>query len=176
MAASGSRAARGWVAAAAAASILLSGCAAWAVVAGSPSAGSLALAAGAVLVAVAAAVPRAPRDGGARERVLVALADRAFDGAILGSIVWANRADRPALAGAVLVVFGLSTLSAYARTRAVALGYALTEFPLTSVARVGVVALAVLLGWGASPFVGLAAWLAVSTVIRVSQVWKEGLA
>ena len=40
----------------------------------------------------------------------------------------------------------------------------------------GVVALAILLGWGPAPFVGLAVWLAGSTVVRASQVWKEGLA
>jgi CDP-diacylglycerol--glycerol-3-phosphate 3-phosphatidyltransferase len=173
---SGSRAARGWVAAAAATTVVLAGLGAWAVVAASSVDGALVLAAAAALVVTASAVPRERDRGSARERVLVALADRAFDAALFGALVWANRSTSPALAAAALWCFGLSSLSAYARARAVALGYDLDHFALTSVVRAGVVALAILLGWGTAPFVGLAVWLAGSTVVRASQVWKEGLA
>ncbi|MFM8944464.1 MAG: hypothetical protein ACKOI0_04380 [Actinomycetota bacterium] len=172
----GSRAARGWVAATCAATMLLAGAAGWAIVVGAPTAGALTLVAGGTLVAVAAAARRDGRTGSPRERVLVALADRTWDGAVLGSLVWANRIENPGLAAAVLWCFALSALAAYARTRGVALGYALDIFALTSVVRVGVTSLAVLLGWGTTPFVGLAVWLAGSALVRASQVWKEGLA
>lgn len=165
--------ARGSVILACVASVLGAFGAAWCVLAGRGGAGPIALLAGAALIAAAAATGRPGRP---RERVLVSVADRVYDGAILGAVVWIARADAPGLAAAALVAFGLGTLAAYARARACGLGYDLSSFAPVSVLRVAIVGLALTLGWGMTAYVALAVWQFASAAIRVSQVWKEELA
>ena len=140
---------------------------------GRSDAGPLALLAGAAIIAAAAATGRPGRP---RERVVVSIADRAYDGAILGAVVWSARADDPGLAAAALVAFGLGTLAAYARSRACGLGYDLAFLAPVSVTRVAIVGLALSLGWGTAAYVALAIWQFGSVVVRVAQVWKEQLA
>lgn len=165
--------ARGSVVLACVASVAGAVGAAWCVLADLVGAGPIALLAGVALIAAAAATGRPGRP---RERVLVSVADRAYDGAILGAIVWVARADAPGLAAAALIAFGLGTLAAYARARACGLGYDLSSFAPVSVVRVAIVGLALSLGWGAAAYVALAVWQFASVATRVSQVWKEELA
>lgn len=146
---------------------------AWLVLGDWSGAGPVALTAGATLIAAAAATGRPGRP---RERVLVSIVDRAYDGAILGAVVWTARADDPAVAAAALVAFGLGSLAAYARARACGLGYDLAFLAPVSVVRVAVVGLALWLDWGAGAYVALALWQFGSAAVRVSQVWKEELA
>lgn len=167
------RGARGGVVLACVASVSVAAAAAAAVIAGRSVAGPLAIVAGALIVGAAAAVGRPGRP---RERILVAIADRAYDGAILGAVVWVVRSAEPALAAAALSAFGLGTLAAYARARACGLGYDLAFLAPVSVVRVAIVGLALTLGWGAPAYVALALWQAASGIVRVAQVWKEGLA
>ena len=165
--------ARGSVVLACAVSVLGALGSAWCHLVDRAGAGPLALLAGVALIAAASATGRPGRP---RERVLVSVADRAYDGAILGAVVWVARADAPGLATAALVAFGFGTLAAYARARACGLGYDLASFAPVSVVRVAVVGLALSFGWGTAAYVALAVWLFASAAVRVSQVWKEELA
>jgi hypothetical protein len=165
--------ARGSVVLACAVSVLGAIAAAWSILAGHAAAGPVALLGGTALIAAAAATGRPGRP---RERVLVSIADRAYDGAILGAVVWVARADAPDLAAAALVAYGLGTLAAYARARACGLGYDLSSFAPVSVVRVAIVGLALSLSWDTVAYVALAVWQFASAAIRVSQVWKEELA
>lgn len=136
-------------------------------------AGPVALVSGALLIAAASATGRPGRP---RERVVVSVADRVYDGAILGSIVWSALDHEASLAAAALIAFGCGTLAAYARARACGLGYDLNIFAATSVTRVALVGLALCFGWGAPAYVLLAIWYSASASVRVSQVRKEELA
>ncbi|MFM7718813.1 MAG: hypothetical protein ACKO8G_04890 [Actinomycetota bacterium] len=168
------RRARPGVALACAAVVVASAAAGTLVVSGERAgAGPVVLAAGFLLVAAASATGRPGRP---RERVLVSLADRALDGCVLGALVWSARRADPGLAAAALLCFALGALAAYARARACGLGYDLGWLSPISAVKTGGIGLALLLGWGTGGYLAIAAWLAVATIVRVSQVWKEELA
>lgn len=140
----------------------------------SVGAGPVALLAGGLLVIAAAGRPFDRRP--AIERILIGLTDRMFDGAILAALVWTSRASEPTLAGAALACFAFGSLAAYARARALGLGYGVEFLSQISVIKVGGVGLTLLLGWGTAGLLSVTAWLLVSTLVRVSQVYKESLA
>lgn len=143
------------------------------ILASSDVAGPVALVAGASLVAATWSMGRPARP---RERVLVSVADRIYDGAILAPVIWVALADRPALAAAAMFAFGSGTLSAYARARACGLGYDLSFMSPASTTRVALLGLALTFGWGTSAYVVLAVWYLLSAAVRLSQVRKEELA
>jgi hypothetical protein len=111
--------------------------------------------------------------GGYTERMLDALLDRVWDGAVLGAIAWATRESAPAVAGAALVALGASFLSSYIRARGASLGYSVEESHITRGLRYGLVVLSLL---SMSPFWPLAASAAVAVLavgVRSTQVLKE---
>ncbi len=133
---------------------------------------------GALLTAVAAAglmVGGVLAHGGRllRERTLDSFVDRLFDGAVLGSIVWIERAERPEAAAAALVALAASFLGSYMRARGNSLDYRVEESMVTRGIRYGLIVLALALGlpdwllWVLSVFAILAAF------VRASQVAKE---
>jgi CDP-diacylglycerol--glycerol-3-phosphate 3-phosphatidyltransferase len=133
---------------------------------------------GALLTAVAAAglmVGGVLAHGGRllRERTLDSFVDRLFDGAVLGSIVWIERAERPEAAAAALVALAASFLGSYMRARGNSLDYRVEESMVTRGIRYGLIVLALALGlpdwllWVLGVFAILAAF------VRASQVAKE---
>ena len=107
------------------------------------------------------------------DRMLDALLDRSWDGAVLGAIAWAARAGRPDVAVAALVALGASFLSSYVRARGAALEYSVEESHVTRGLRYGLVASGLML---ASPFWPLCAAAVLSglaLLVRGSQVVKE---
>lgn len=136
-------------------------------------AGAVALLSGALLIAAASA---AGRPGRPRERVMVSVTDRVYDGAILAPVIWSALGDDAPLAATALVAFACGTLAAYARARACGLGYDLNLFAAASVTRVAILGLALTFGWGAPAYLLLAGWYFGSAAVRVSQVRKEELA
>lgn len=137
-------------------------------------AGPVALLAGGLLVIAAAGRPDQPRP--AVEKVLIGLTDRVFDGTILAAIIWTARSSDPGLAAAALACFAFGSLAAYARARALGLGYNVAFLSPISVVKVGGVGLTLLLGWGSAGLIAVTTWLIIATTVRVSQVWKESLA
>jgi hypothetical protein len=133
---------------------------------------------GALLTAVAAAglmVGGVLAHGGRllRERTLDSFVDRLFDGAVLGSIVWIERAERPEAAAAALVALAASFHGSYMRARGNSLDYRVEESMVTRGIRYGLIVLALALGlpdwllWVLGVFAILAAF------VRASQVAKE---
>jgi hypothetical protein len=96
-----------------------------------------------------------------------------FDGVVLGSIVWAERLDRPGAAAAALVGLGASYLGSYVRARGNSLDYRVEESMVTRGIRYGLVVLALLLDLPAWLLWGLAAFALLAAVVRVSQVAKQ---
>ena len=110
--------------------------------------------------------------GGPVDRMLDALLDRGWDAIVLGTIVWANRTERPAISVAALAAFCLSALSSYVRARGASLEYSVEESHLTRGLHYGLVigALALEQAW--------ALWVAaavsgLAVAVRTSQVARE---
>jgi hypothetical protein len=132
--------------------------------------GVAALVAGVLLVTAGLLLPR---DGARRERMLLSFADRAFDGAILGSLAWATRLPDPATAAGALLALAAGFLAAYIRARGAALGYLVEEGAGTRAIRCGLIAIALIAGWTAWAVYVVAIWMLLVAALRASQVAKE---
>jgi len=147
------------------------GLATWAILDGKlPPGGWAALGAGILLVAAGVLASRA-RD--ARARFLVSFADRAFDGAVLAAVAWVSRTALPSAAAGAMLALAAGFLAAYVRARGSALDYLIEEGAGTRAVRIGLVATALLAGWTEWALFGVAAWMLLVTLLRVSQVAKE---
>jgi hypothetical protein len=143
---------------------------AWLVVAGEPRQGGAFAAGGAVLLLVGG--HRANHGaGGPVDRMLTELLDRAWDGLLLGAIVWETAAEG-AVAVAAIVALTASYLCSYVRARGAALGYSLEESHVTRGLRYGLVtwSLVAVATW---PIWGAAILCVLTALVRVSQVAQE---
>ena len=109
----------------------------------------------------------------ALDRMLDALLDRLWDGAILASIAWTARRRRPHIAAAALAALGASFLSSYVRARGASLGYTVEESHVTRGIRYALIVAGLAFGW-----LGWTVWTAfgisvLAVVVRTSQVAKE---
>jgi len=144
--------------------------AAWLVVDSRPREGGFAAALAAVLLLVGG--HRANHGaGGPVDRMLTELLDRAWDGAVIGAIVWeTGTVGRPSVAA--MVALTASYLSSYVRARGAALGYSVEESHVTRGLRYALVTIG-LVGGDEWP-IALTAVLAVLTAfVRISQVTQE---
>ena len=143
---------------------------AWLIVADSPRVGGYVAAAAASLLLVGG--HRANHGaGGPVDRMLTELLDRAWDGAILGAVVWESGASGWASVAAI-VALAASYLSSYVRARGAALGYSIEESHVTRGSRYALVTSALITGgtW----LIGVAALLSVlAALVRVSQIASE---
>jgi hypothetical protein len=147
--------------------VVVSASAAWQVIAGETKvAGILALAAGAFIFA-------GGRLASTRiDRMLEAIADRIWDVAIFGSLIWASRTADRSLCAAALVAFSTSSLAAYERTRGNALGYPIEEGIVTRAVRFCAVSIGLISGLASAGTWAAAGWCAIAVAIRASQVAK----
>ncbi|HYG73117.1 MAG TPA: hypothetical protein VEC15_12655 [Actinomycetota bacterium] len=132
------------------------------------TAGWIALAAGAVLVA--AGVLLQPNDRTAR--VVLSFADRAFDGLLLGALAWVTRSTRPSVAAGALIALAAGFLASYIRAKGGSLGYGVEEGVVTPVIRYVAFAVA-LLADAAWAIWTIAVVNLLAAVVRASQVAKE---
>jgi hypothetical protein len=105
--------------------------------------------------------------------MLSELLDRAWDGAVLGSIAWIARDALPHIAVGALVAMCASFLSSYVRARGAALSYSVEESHVTRGARYALVAGGLAFGW-----LGWTVWVAaavsvIAAIVRTSQVAAE---
>jgi phosphatidylglycerophosphate synthase len=112
-------------------------------------------------------------DGTAFDRMLDALADRTWDGAILGSIAWTAHGIDEATAAAALLALCASFLSSYIRARGASLGYTVEESHVTRGVRYALVVYGL---WAAA--LSWTLWVAaaislMAVVVRTTQVAKE---
>jgi hypothetical protein len=148
------------------------GVAAWLVVQRAPRLGGAFVVASAASLLVAG--HRANHGAGRHpERMLDALLDRAWDGAILGAVAWSERSGDPAVAAAALVALGASFLSSYVRARGAALGYSVEESHVTRGLRYGLVGAGLLSGHPLWPIWAAAGVSTLALLVRSSQVLKE---
>ncbi len=111
--------------------------------------------------------------GGPAERILDALVDRAWDGAVLGAIVWWARGEAPHAAAGALVALGASFLSSYVRARGASLGYAVEESHVTRGLRYALIVFGLAtngLGWTVWATACVAT---LAAIVRAGQVAKE---
>jgi hypothetical protein len=108
-----------------------------------------------------------------RERALDSFVDRAFDGLVLGSIVWIERTAEPHASAAALVALAASFLGSYVRARGNSLDYRVEESMVTRAVRYGLVVLALALELPTAALWTLAALTLLSAFVRLSQVAKE---
>jgi hypothetical protein len=112
-------------------------------------------------------------DGAAFDRMLDALADRAWDGAILGAIAWTAHGVDTGIAAAALVALCFSFLSSYIRARGASLGYTVEESHVTRGVRYALVVYGL---WFAA--LSWTLWTAaaisiMAVIVRTTQVAKE---
>lgn len=108
-------------------------------------------------------------------RLFDPLLDRVLDGAVLGSIAWAERETRPAVAAGSLVALGASFLSSYVRARGASLGYDVQESTVTRGIRYALIAAGLGLGWLEWSVWAAASLALLASLIRSIQVAKEEL-
>jgi hypothetical protein len=114
-----------------------------------------------------------PRDGARRQRLILSLVDRAFDGAILSALAWETRDVAPATAAGALVALVAGFLAAYVRAKGASLGYSIDESLGTRIIRWGLVSAALLGGGAAWAVYADAILMLLATAVRTSQVAKE---
>jgi hypothetical protein len=114
--------------------------------------------------------------GGPVDRMLTELFDRAWDAAILGSIVWVSYGTRPTLAVGALVALCASYLSSYVRARGAALGYSVEESHVTRGIRYGLIAAGLLFSWLPSMVWVAAVASTIAAAVRTGQVAREARA
>jgi hypothetical protein len=108
------------------------------------------------------------------ERTLDSFADRVFDGAVLGTVAWVERADgHPSASAGALVSLAAGFLGSYVRARGNSLAYRLEESAVTRAIRYALVAAALAAGSPAWLLWALAVFLLLAATVRVSQVAKE---
>jgi hypothetical protein len=111
--------------------------------------------------------------GGPLDRLLTELSDRAWDGLVLGAIVWESKTDDPRVALGALVALCASFLSSYVRARGAALGYAVEERHVTRGIRYALVTAGLVLGWLGWTVWTAAAMSALAATVRTGQVAEE---
>ena len=102
--------------------------------------------------------------------------DRAFDGALLGSIAWTAREADPAVSAGALVALGAGFLASYVHARGSALGYEVEDGWPTRLLRYALLAAGLLLNGLSWAIWAVAAASIVSTAIRTSRVARQGRA
>jgi hypothetical protein len=112
-------------------------------------------------------------DGTAFDRMLDALADRAWDGAVLGSIAWAAHGSEEGIAAAALVALCASALSSYIRARGASLGYTVEESHVTRGVRYALVVYGLWFDALTWTLWTAAAISILAVVVRTTQVAKE---
>jgi len=148
------------------------GGAAWLVLVREPHPGAILTGAGGALLLIGG--HRANHGAGTPfDRMLDALLDRVWDGAILASIAWAARGVDERIAAVALIALGTSFLSSYVRARGAALGYTVEESHVTRGIRYALVVAGLAFGW-----LDWTLWAAATTsflavAVRTSQVAKE---
>jgi hypothetical protein len=146
---------------------VLAAAAGWLIGASRPVAGgALALIAGGLIVA-----------GSRRSRetvdlILESLADRIWDVAVLGSMIWTYRSSNRGLAAAALCAFALSSLAVYERARGDALGYPIEDPIPTRAVRFIAVGIGLAAGVASLGTWIAAGWCALTVGVRASQVAK----
>ena len=109
--------------------------------------------------------------GGPVDRAVTEFADRLWDGAILGAVVWT--AGETAVGMGALVALCASFISSYVRAKGASLGYSVEESHITRGIRYALVSLGLMTG-----ALGLAVWSAaalsvLAALVRTSQVARE---
>jgi len=112
-------------------------------------------------------------DGAPFDRMLDALLDRVWDGAVLGSIAWATDGVMSGVTGGALVALGASFVSSYIRARGASLGYTVEESHVTRGIRYALVVYG--LGFDQLRWTlwTAAAISILAVVVRTTQVAKE---
>lgn len=113
--------------------------------------------------------------GGPVDRMLTELFDRAWDGTILGSVVWVTRSSEPAIALGAVLALCASFLSSYVRARGAALGYSIEESHLTRGIRYALVTAGLSLDQLAWTVWAAAGLSVLAALVRTSQVAREEL-
>lgn len=131
--------------------------------------------AGAATAGAGALLAAARRLAGARgfDPIMASFVDRAFDGAVLGAIAWALRAEDPAGAVGALFALSASSIAAYVRARGAALGYGVEEGTALVVLRYTLVAGGLAFGPIGAAVWTVAALSGLALLVRSSQVLKE---
>ncbi|MGE5227110.1 MAG: hypothetical protein ACM3OO_09585 [Planctomycetaceae bacterium] len=112
-------------------------------------------------------------EGGPVDRMLTELFDRAWDGCVLGAVVWTTRDLQPSVAAGALLAVCASFLSSYVRARGAALGYSVEESHVARGIRYALITAGLLFGW-----LGWTVWAAagvsvLAVVVRTGQVARE---
>jgi hypothetical protein len=137
-------------------------------------AGAAVAGAGVALLVGGALARRSPGAGWLRRWWFIESAiDRAFDGALLGSIAWTAREADPAVCAAALVALGAGFLGSYVHARGAALGYEVEDGWLTRLLRYGLLAAGLLLDELSWAVWAVAAVSIAAIVVRTSQVAKQ---
>lgn len=144
----------------------------WFVIASDLTAGGVCAAAGGALLLLG--THRANHGaGGPVDRMLGELLDRAWDGAVFGTIAWIERSAEPHVAVGALVALCASFLSSYVRARGAALLYSVEESHITRGVRYALVSYGLLarsLEWTVWAAAGLSV---LAALVRTSQVAQE---
>lgn len=137
-------------------------------------AGAAVAGAGVALLVGGALAGRSPAAGWLRRWWFIESAiDRAFDGALLGSIAWTAREADPAVSAGALVALGAGFLGSYVHARGAALGYEVEDGWLTRLLRYGLLATGLLLDELSWAIWAVAAVSIAAALVRASQVAKQ---
>ncbi|MGZ4131467.1 MAG: hypothetical protein ACXVWF_00340 [Actinomycetota bacterium] len=112
-------------------------------------------------------------EGGPVDRMLTELFDRAWDGFVLGAIVWATHDVQPHVAVGGLLALCASFLSSYVRARGAALGYSVEESHVARGIRYALVTAGLLFGWLDWTVWAAAGVSVLAVVVRTGQVARE---
>jgi hypothetical protein len=110
--------------------------------------------------------------GGPVDRALTEFADRLWDGAVFGSIIWVS-VDEPGVAAGALVALCASFLSSYVRAKGASLGYSVEESHVTRGIRYGLVSLGLVTGALAMTVWAAAILSVIAALVRTTQVAHE---
>lgn len=108
--------------------------------------------------------------GGPVDRAITEFADRLWDGAVFGAIVWT--ADGNVVRVGALLALCASFISSYVRARGASLGYSVEESHVTRGVRYAIVSFGLVSGaltvavWAAAGLSGLAALVRTTQVVR----------
>jgi hypothetical protein len=112
-------------------------------------------------------------EGGPVDRMLTELFDRAWDGCVLGAVVWTMRDAQPPVAIGALVALCASFLSSYVRARGAALGYSVEESHVARGIRYALITAGLLFGWLDWTVWAAAGVSVLAAVVRTGQVARE---
>jgi hypothetical protein len=148
----------------------------WSILSGDEPAlaGAAVAGAGVALLVGGALAGRSPAAGWLRRWWFVESAiDRAFDGALLGSIAWTARETDATISAGALVALGAGFLGSYVHARGAALGYEVEDGWPTRLLRYGLLAVGLVLDDLSWAVWAVAAVSVAATVVRTSQVAKQ---